>query len=212
MRHRTGLIVGFLLGILASAVFGHAFWVRAQLTERPGCSTDHPIDVHIEQGSLAPRFSDADAQRVADEANRLAHQSLTITIGAATKPVDPPTIASWLRAVPVNDSLTVGIDDATVVSSLSSQFGTAGHPAVDASFTVEDGKLYTYSIDRADGKIRWRRECPRDRSEPLDKRNNPASPSPVTDGENVYVAAVMEHVEEAGTRHRTPCTCSCRSL
>src|SRR5436190_15854860 len=65
----------------------------AILAAAPSGSSDHPIDVHIEQGSLAPRFSDADAQRVADEANRLAHQSLTITIGAATKPVDPPTIA-----------------------------------------------------------------------------------------------------------------------
>src|SRR5262245_27857367 len=51
----------------------------------------------------------------------------------------------------------------------------------------DNGKLYTYAIDRATGKVLWRNECPRDRAEPLDKRNNPASPSPVTDGVNVYV-------------------------
>src|SRR5947208_6276183 len=33
----------------------------------------------------------------------------------------------------------------------------------------DNGKLYTYSIDRASGKILWRRECPRVRTEALDK-------------------------------------------
>src|SRR5437879_681172 len=51
----------------------------------------------------------------------------------------------------------------------------------------DDGKLYTYAIDRASGKIVWRQECPRSRTEPLDKRNSAASPSPVVDGANVYV-------------------------
>jgi len=33
----------------------------------------------------------------------------------------------------------------------------------------------------------WRRECPRPRQEPLDKRNHAASPTPVADGKHVYV-------------------------
>src|SRR5262245_24532621 len=53
MRHRAGLCVGFLLGILASAVFGHVFWAHAQLTERPGCATDHPIDVPRDLSGLS---------------------------------------------------------------------------------------------------------------------------------------------------------------
>src|SRR5689334_2508346 len=40
----------------------------------------------------------------------------------------------------------------------------------------EGAKLYTNSIDRASGKVLWRNECPRGRSEQLDKRNSPASP------------------------------------
>src|SRR2546422_347186 len=51
----------------------------------------------------------------------------------------------------------------------------------------EGANLYTYSIDRASGKVVWRNEFPRGRAEQLDKRNSPASPSPVTDGSNVYV-------------------------
>ena len=51
----------------------------------------------------------------------------------------------------------------------------------------EGEKLFTISLDRASGKILWRREAPKTRSEKIDKRNSPASPSPATDGKNIYV-------------------------
>jgi outer membrane protein assembly factor BamB len=52
---------------------------------------------------------------------------------------------------------------------------------------VEDGRLFTICLDRTTGEILWRRQSPREREEKLDKRNNPASPSPATDGKNVFV-------------------------
>ena len=51
----------------------------------------------------------------------------------------------------------------------------------------EGDLLFTYSLDRGTGEVLWRREAPRSRAEKIDPRNSPASPSPVTDGENVYV-------------------------
>ena len=51
----------------------------------------------------------------------------------------------------------------------------------------ENEKLLTLCLDRQNGDIIWQREGPRPRKEKLDFRNNPASPSPATDGENVYV-------------------------
>lgn len=54
--------------------------------------------------------------------------------------------------------------------------------------TAYDGdKLLTICLDRATGKIQWRRESPRDRHDKIDARNSPASPSPVSDGKNVFV-------------------------
>ena len=51
-----------------------------------------------------------------------------------------------------------------------------------------EGKtLLTICLDRASGKVRWRRVAPRDREEVFQEINGPASPSPVTDGTNVYV-------------------------
>ncbi|MEZ5354170.1 MAG: PQQ-binding-like beta-propeller repeat protein [Bryobacteraceae bacterium] len=50
-----------------------------------------------------------------------------------------------------------------------------------------DGKLETFALDRATGKLLWRREAPGHRPEKRHTLNDPAAPSPVTDGANVYV-------------------------
>jgi outer membrane protein assembly factor BamB len=50
----------------------------------------------------------------------------------------------------------------------------------------EDKKLFTICLDRASGRILWRRDVPRHRMEKLHDSNSAASPSPVTDGKNVY--------------------------
>ena len=48
-------------------------------------------------------------------------------------------------------------------------------------------KLFVISLDRATGKIVWQKEVPRRQTGRLQNVNGPASPSPVTDGSNVYV-------------------------
>ena len=50
----------------------------------------------------------------------------------------------------------------------------------------KDHKLLVISLDRQTGKILWQREVPRAREGRLQNVNGPASPSPVTDGSNVY--------------------------
>jgi vancomycin resistance protein YoaR len=112
----------------------------ALVAAAPRTSSTKPIEVHVDQGALAPQFTDADAQRIADEANTVAHHSLTLTIGSQTKPLDPAAVASWLRAMPKDGALTAGIDDAAAVAGISALFGTVAQSPVDASFTVEGGK------------------------------------------------------------------------
>jgi len=51
----------------------------------------------------------------------------------------------------------------------------------------ENHKLLVISLDRASGKVLWQREVPRTIAGRLQNVNGPASPSPVTDGTNVYV-------------------------
>ncbi|MBS1829687.1 MAG: PQQ-binding-like beta-propeller repeat protein [Acidobacteria bacterium] len=52
---------------------------------------------------------------------------------------------------------------------------------------VEGEKLFTFAVDRASGRILWRREAPRPRKQEIERpANGPSSASPVTDGKNVY--------------------------
>ena len=48
-------------------------------------------------------------------------------------------------------------------------------------------KLYTIGLERKTGRLLWKKEVPRPRTDRLLKPNNPASPSPVTDGQNAFV-------------------------
>ena len=50
----------------------------------------------------------------------------------------------------------------------------------------EGDKLITLALDRKTGKILWRRDVVRPRHMPIFKANDAASPSPVSDGKNVF--------------------------
>jgi outer membrane protein assembly factor BamB len=66
----------------------------------------------------------------------------------------------------------------------SSPVVTAHHVFLTAS---EGDKLITICLSRETGKVLWRREIERPRHMPIYRANDPASPSPVSDGKNVYV-------------------------
>jgi outer membrane protein assembly factor BamB len=65
----------------------------------------------------------------------------------------------------------------------SSPIATRDHVFLTA---VEGDKLITLSLDRATGKLLWRREIIRSRAHRGYPRNDTASPTPATDGRNVY--------------------------
>lgn len=74
----------------------------------------------------------------------------------------------WKTATPAGDSSPVLTEDKLFLTA------------------HEDEKLYVLALDRSGGEILWRREVPRPREEIFNQTHGPASPSPVTDGENVY--------------------------
>ena len=51
---------------------------------------------------------------------------------------------------------------------------------------TEGDKLITLALDRKNGKLLWRRDAIRARHMPIYKANDGASPTPVSDGKNVY--------------------------
>jgi len=75
----------------------------------------------------------------------------------------------WKKTVPTGHSSPVLIQDRIFLTA------------------CENEKLLTLCLARKSGDMIWKKEAPRPRKEKLDFRNNPASPTPATDGENVYV-------------------------
>lgn len=55
-------------------------------------------------------------------------------------------------------------------------------------YDAREQKLETLCLERATGKIRWRRTAPAEKIEGVYKVNSPASATPATDGERVYVS------------------------
>jgi outer membrane protein assembly factor BamB len=70
------------------------------------------------------------------------------------------------------------------------------------------GTLVTFAIDRGNGEILWKKVAPRPRMERYEKTNSPASPSPVSDGENIYVFfgdfGLISYTAEGDERWRLP--------
>lgn len=69
-------------------------------------------------------------------------------------------------------------------------------------------KLYVIAMERAGGKILWRREVPRPRQQELHKSNSPASPSVATDGKNTFAFftdfGLISHGPDGEERWRLP--------
>ena len=84
----------------------------------------------------------------------------------------PEKNVKWKTALPPGHSSPVVTD--------SRIFLTAHTPERDTY------KLFVIALDRKSGRELWRREMPRAHKGRLELVNGPASPSPVTDGTNVY--------------------------
>lgn len=88
----------------------------------------------------------------------------------------------WRTPLPNGYSSPILVGDRIFVTAYEGEKRTTKSGVVHDSET-----LWTIALDRASGKILWRREAPRDRNETIDARNSPASPTPVSDGKNLFV-------------------------
>src|SRR5258708_10393215 len=73
---------------------------------------------------------------------------------------------------------------------------------------IEGDKLVTLSLDRITGKIVWRREIIRNHAQNVFKGNDTATPTPATDGANVYVffpdLGLVSYDSDGKERWRSP--------
>ena len=73
---------------------------------------------------------------------------------------------------------------------------------------LKDEALVTIAIDRQTGRVLWERAAPRVKTNVVDKRNNPASPSPAVEANGVYVFfpdyGLIAYDETGATRWTMP--------
>ncbi|MFN7935504.1 MAG: PQQ-binding-like beta-propeller repeat protein [Bryobacteraceae bacterium] len=91
--------------------------------------------------------------------------------GVATGGEPPITLQkpAWKTAVPFGRSSPILIPQGIILTA------------------TEGDTLITLCLDRATGKVKWRREAKRQHRHAIYKMNDGASPTPVSDGRNVYV-------------------------
>jgi outer membrane protein assembly factor BamB len=89
----------------------------------------------------------------------------------------------WKTALPPGHSSPVLTRDRIFVTAYEKEKGSEGK----GEGAKGNHKLLVIALDRASGKMIWQREVPRSLKGRLENVNGPASPSPVTDGSNVYV-------------------------
>ncbi|HXG88535.1 MAG TPA: PQQ-binding-like beta-propeller repeat protein [Vicinamibacterales bacterium] len=92
-------------------------------------------------------------------------------ISAATKiPTEfgPAQNMLWRVALPQGHSSPILLNDRIYLTAL------------------RDNVLVTIALNRADGKILWERAAPQVQTKVVDKRNNPASPSPAVEENGIY--------------------------
>jgi|SRR5579862_42651 len=112
----------------------------------------------------------------------------------------------WKTPVPFGYSSPVISGDLIFVTG--TEGGTPSYLAKGSDKLFLQGKLYTLAINSRTGKIVWRREAPRNRVTQYQKNNSPATPSAVTDGQNVYVLfqdfGLLAYTKDGAERWRLP--------
>ncbi len=101
-----------------------------------------PLRISVARdGNLPPRFTTADAQRLADRAEQLAGQGLAVTAGPATATIPASTLRGWFKAEPGDDGLELAVDASGAPAALATLFPAPVVAPIDAGFAVSGGKV-----------------------------------------------------------------------
>jgi vancomycin resistance protein YoaR len=106
---------------------------------RDAATSGPKLDVEVERGRVQPRFTIADANRVADEAERLIDSALAVRVGTTDSEIPVATLRAWAEARPTNRALVFGLNREKAQEDLAKRFARLGQPAVETKFTVSGG-------------------------------------------------------------------------
>lgn len=103
-----------------------------------------PVKLEVDRGRVSPRFTTADAEAVARQANKLSSLALRISAAGETATIPPGALAGWLEARPVGGSLRLVVNGERASVDLPALIPAATKPATETKWSVVgDRPVYT---------------------------------------------------------------------
>jgi vancomycin resistance protein YoaR len=97
------------------------------------------IEVTADRVPIDPQISDAEAQALAERANTLTANGMTITAGETSKQVSPEQLRTWIGPTTEGGELDLGILPEVVTAALPELFADMTTEPADASFDLQGG-------------------------------------------------------------------------
>jgi vancomycin resistance protein YoaR len=131
---------GFVLVPGSPGVSVDAEEVARELPEAAEREPDGTIEVEAGLAEFAPRFSDDEAQRLADRANLMTAEGLVVKAGdRAETRVEAQRLRSWLGPITEDGELGLAINGEAVAAALPELFPDVSSEPQDARITLEGG-------------------------------------------------------------------------
>lgn len=99
-----------------------------------------PVKLTVGRGKVSPRFTSADAEAVARQANKLDSLSLRVSAAGDTATIPPGTLAGWLESRPDDGSLRLVVNGVRAAEDLPDLLPAATKPATETKWSVVDGR------------------------------------------------------------------------
>ena len=103
--------------------------------------SDGDVVVRLEPGPIAPRYSEADAAALADEATLLTSEPVEVTAGGASATVPVELLRGWVGTEATDEALELRLDATRAQAELGVLLPDVGEEPVDASFVVGFGQV-----------------------------------------------------------------------
>jgi vancomycin resistance protein YoaR len=115
---------------------------EAVANDLPAAAAAHPtgtIEVTADRVPIAPQLSDAEAQDLAERANTLTANGMTLTAGETSKQVSAEQLRTWIGPTTEGGDLDLAILPDVVTAALPELFADAETEAANASFDLQGG-------------------------------------------------------------------------
>jgi vancomycin resistance protein YoaR len=113
--------------------------VAGELQAAAEATPSGTIEVEADTVAVAPRFTDEEAQNLADQANEMTGEGLALTAGDSTKRVAPEQLRAWMGPTTANGKLELVPYPDAINGALPELFSDVSSEPVDASFDLQNG-------------------------------------------------------------------------